>query len=626
MSKGAQTKLLAVMAAAIMVGCVLYAAMPQEEVHESDAIMGWDDVAFLLLLALVMGAATGYAIKQIKMANPNAQQQTRNDETTSVVDSVYVGMQYYENTLRNYCQLWALTDEHWIRQAELATSFSWAKDLPLDITKVLTDSGVYLNSSQMLTNATAEVNVHIKSLSDRLALYNADTTGTYANKMSMAWSYGTNNLASKTAFGGLIGGLIAPTSEYKKAYISGTGVNDKAMYVFGGAGTIKSASGTVYNLAEGYNDLSAITGFKPGVYEFQSDRQYLSGSLLRVSDPAACAVKAGMMIRAGDATKLATFKAGSSLAESKVIIDGVQYDDLKYSLTPDGGTTASQSVKQGLFGIQSMIAEINRTTSHAVSSAAAVHNIYTRAGQASAYITTLTVPSTYHNVEMSTEQKTLLTILSLEQLSKYWQESGGKIKTGEYKMTDGSMQLYCRGDIYDKAGTTKLYSNVVFSPYYYQHGITLQEGINIPDQYCIAGVWAQGVSALSGWSSASIDKMAVVALDAGQKIDIYEMYFDGAPVTSKALEVTAVNIIDPTVIDPNPLPPPKPTEPKETNWVQVIMYIVGAMLLMLGLYSRQPTFLIVGVIVIGLGYVAGDLINDLVMGKSLWHWAIGGAP
>lgn len=625
MNKDARTKLLAVMAAAIMVGCVLYAAMPQEEVQESDAILGIDDVLFAsVVVSFIIGIVSGFLLGVAYATQPNGDKLlTRNNESASVADSVYLGMQYYENTLRNYCQLWSLTDEHWIRQAEIATSFSWAKDQPLDITRVLTDSGVYLNSSQMLTNATAEVNDHFRSMSERLDWYNTDTTDTYKDHMKMGWTYGTNSFASKTAFGGEIGGLISPTSEYKKAYISGTGVNGK-MYVFGGASTIKSSAGTVYNLAEGANDLSSL-GVQPGVYEFQDGRQYLSGSLLRISDPAACAVKAGMMLQAGSAMKLATFKAGSTLAESRIIIDGVQYDDLLYSITPDGGTPHSQSIKKGFYGINSLISEINRTTSHAVSSAAAVHSIYTRAGQASTYITTLMVPNNYHNVEMSQEQKAILTILSLEQLSKYWQESGGKIKTGEYKMTDASMQLYCRGDIYDKAGTTKLYSNVIFSPYYYQHGITLQEGVNVPDQYCIAGIWAQGVSALSGWSSASIDNMYVVAMDKGQKIDIYEMYYNGAPVTSKTLDVTAVTIIDPSVIDPHPLPPVDPVEPGETNWAQVIMYIVGAMLLLFGAYSRQPVFILVGAIVILLGYVAGGLINDLIMGKSLWHWVIGGA-
>jgi len=598
-------KLLAVMIAAMMVSCVAAGAVLQhEDVEEAEAI---DPVTAGIIVGLLFGGLTGFVIGSALNAAMNppggVPEATRNAEANAVGASIAQGMLYYDNTLRNYTQIWTLTDEHWIRQAELAAAFTWEKDKAFDMSQIMSSANIYANNAHMTHNAVAEVEVHFESIAQRLALWNEETT-TYKDKMQIGWAYGLTEKMSRSTFEGHLGTTVKPTTTHNKVYISNEGDAAKYLWVFGGAATMTAADGTVYNLTDGRNNIATIAGWEPGVYTLQEGRQYL-GVMAKVNDPAAMTPHAGIVFAADGGYKLAAYTG------SKIVIDGVQYNDLSLRVSPDGGTTRTESIKNALTGMEMIIAAVNTTMAHASSAAAAVWNIYTKAGQASAYLTTLTIPNNYKNVEISTAQREVITILSLEQLAKYWNESGGKIKTGDYKLSDDSMQLFVRGDLYSRTGE-KLYTNVIYTPFYYGANQNLQTGLNVQSQPCIIAVWDTGVTALSGWdATANIGTMSTLSMAAGSKMDIYEMYYAGSPVSTMTLEVRGIDIIDGNDIDPTPTPPPVPPKPDKTNWLQIAMYIIGAMLLLMGLYTRQPTFMIVGALVIGIGYLGGDWLWGL---------------
>lgn len=590
-------KIGAVLIVALLISCAVGAIYTDadSDTEESDAIF-WTPLT-AILLGVAIGAVGAVSIQYLAGMCEQQQGQmetlTRSNEANAVAQSISAGMAYYNNALENYNQVWTLTDEHWIRQSELAASFSWSADAPYSPYTVLSAAGVYLNSSYMTSNACAQINAHYDSIAERLALWN--NTPTYQGKMHVGWAYGLNENLSTTVFGGKLGTTIQVSGQYNKAF-----VGDGKIFA-STAGTMTSPSGAIFNLSAGNNNLTTDSGWEPDVYTF-SPGSYL-GTILNVNDPQAISVHAGLLMLINGSYKLATY------TNDRIIIDGTQYNDLSIRVTPDGGTTQTRSVKVVLSALESLIGTINLTISHASSASAAVYNIFTRAGNACTYLTTLTVPENYNNIEISTAQRECITILAMEQLAHYYNTSGGKIKTGDYNLSNESLQLFCRGDVYDNHGK-KLHENVVFSPFYYGSDSTLTRGMNINAQSSIVAIWDTGVNALSSWDKASnINDMSLVAMSPGSKIDVYEMYYDGNPTTSITLDIDNIDIIEPGDIDPTPLPTPTPGK---TNWLQIALYILAGCMIIAGFVMGRPLFVLAAVVMILIGALAGDLIWSLV--------------
>lgn len=594
-------KVVSVLVIAMMLSCAagMVVADAGNDTEEADAIF-WTPATAILLGAIIGVVGTVSAQKLASMLTQQQGQQevqTRTSETNAVAQSIAVGMGYYDNALANYKQIWAFTDEHWIRQAELAASFKWEADATFSPYTVLSDAGVYLNSAYMIQNASAQVNMHFSSMSERLALWN--NTPTYQGKMAIGWTYGGTENMSKTAFGGSLGTTITVTSgDYDKAYLSGGTLYASV------SGTLKSASGTILNVVAGNNNLSSLPGWKADVYEFSPGAYH--GTILKVNDPEAVAVHAGLLMVSGDNVKLATYKSG------KAIIGGSQYNDLSIRITPDGGTTQTRSVMAALSGMEAVIGTVNTTMDHASDASLAVWNIFTRAGQACTYVTTLTVPSIYHNMTLSVAQRECITVLAMEQLHAYYKDNGGRIKQGDYKLSDGSMQLFCRGDLYDHTGK-KLYSNVVYTPFFYQSDVTLANGNNTLSQPAIVALWDDQASALSSWSSTShMDRMTLVSLKTGSKIDVYEQQYNGAMVQSVALKITNVDLIDGNRIDPTPIPVPPSPPKKDDLLVKVIILIIAALVIIMGIMRYDPIIIIVGLVLVLVGWYATPWIMGLI--------------
>jgi len=531
-----------------------------DDQDESDAfaVTGTVLVVAVVVSALASFAAGALVGSALTQNDDNNDDYTRNIEASTLATSILTGMTYYSNALANYDQTWTLTDEHWIRQAELTSSFLWSEDSDYNTYQTLMDSGVYLNSSYMLTNASAQIDAHFDSISQRMTLWNANDT--YRDAMTLKWSYGLTGISSNSSFGGHLESATTITSSTAdKIFISGGD-----FWVFGGSATITSSNGTSYSLTEGRNDLNSISGFTSDVYELQSSRQY-AGEILPVLDGESATVTSGIVMEAGSDIKLATYENG------KVVINGYQYDSLSINIIPVGGTTATADVTTLLSDYYDLIQTIKTTMIHASSAAMTVWNIYDSAGSASSYLTTLMVPNNYDNVEISQSQQEIITILAMEQLSQYYVAHSGEIKTGDYTISSDSLSLFCRGDVYDESGT-KLYDNVIFTPFFYQSDTTIANGDNDLTQSSIVAIWGTGTN-LSGWDgSVSIDDTSLITISSGSSIYIYEMEYDGSTVSTMSLEQKDIDIIDPGEIDPTPIPPVPPSP--GTDWTQIALIII----------------------------------------------------
>lgn len=573
------------------------AILVDEDTEDSDAII----VGTLLFAGIIIAAYTAgigtYALYDMIADSGNTADHDRQTEALTVATSILNGMTYYSNALANYDQIWKLTDEHWIRQAELAASFLWSSNSDYDPSKILTYSETYQNCAYMLENASAQINAHFTSLSERMKLWNQ--TDTYKDMMSLKWSYGSSGTSSNSSFDGhLYAATTVSLESADTVFVTGGD-----LWVFGGSATMAATDGTTIILQEGCNDLDSTSTFTPGEYDLQTGRQY-AGFMLPTLQADSASVTTGLVMQAGSSAKLATYNATSD----KIIVDGVQYDSLSIKVIPSTGTTATADITSILSDYYDLLNSIKSSLVKASNAAMTVWNIYDKAGSASSYLTTLTVPETYENVEITQSQQEVITILALEQLSEYYSSNSGAIKTGNYTMSNDSLTLYCRGSIYDKNGE-KLYDNVIFTPFFYHSDTTLNNGENDLTQSCIVAIWSNDGSNLSGWGSTDINDTNLITLSSGETLDIYEMMYDGNTVSTMDLVQNNIDIIEAGAIDPNPI---TPYDGGETNYLQLILIIVGALGIVAGLVFRRVDFVVIGIAAIAVGWLAGSWLWDLI--------------
>jgi len=584
--------LLAICIVSAAVGVAIVTEQPEEE---SEGIVITISLAVFLatiIAAAVVSFSAGYYLGS--MTDPLTQY-AQSVESSAVATSILTGTTYYSNALANYSQIWQLTSEHWTRQAELTSSFLWGESKDYDPNTMMSVSGVYHNSSYMMINAAAQINAHFDSISERMNNWNQTTT--YADSMALQWVYGNQSMSSKTSFAGDLGVAVTVTSESKdRVYLS-----DGDLWASSSA-IIKSLDGTSVTLSSGWNDLKNTTGFSPGVYELQAG-SYLSPGMLPIAGTQAAVPTAGLLMTAGSTTKLATWDGVSS----KVLVDGQSFNSLSIRVVPDDGTASIADITALLSDYYDLILTVDETMMDSSKAATTVWNIYDHAGSASSYITTLTVPNNYDNVNISQSQQEIITILAMEQLADYWTANGGAIKTGDYQMSNESLTLFCRGDIKDSSGNT-IYGNVIFTPFFYTKNVTLSNGSNTIDQSSTIAIWESTAPNLSGWDgSVDINDTSLVTIQPGWQIYVYEMEHDGATVSSILLEMTDISIIEPGAIDSTPTQEP-PAGIDNVSWIQLALVIMGVLGLAAGLVTRRIDLIVIGSVCIGAGIFIAPII------------------
>lgn len=577
----------------------------EQEVEDSDGIVISGLIIGSLLFAGIIVAAFGTGMVIGDYFDPifkdSSQSETyaRTTEASTVASSILTGKQYWVNALSNYNEIWQLTDEHWIRQAELAASFLWSSTADFDPSKIMVYSETYQNCAYMLKNASAQFNEQLSTIGERVELWN--NTDTYADQMTISWVYGNSNISSKTSFGGCCYTATTVSSESADTVFLTGG----DLWVFGGSATITATDGTTITLQQGCNDLDSISTFKAGEYDLQTGRQY-AGYMLPTMTSDSASVTTGMVIQAGSTTKLATYNPTSG----KVVVDGTAYSSLSIKVTPDDGTSSSAEVTNVLSNYYALVSSMRSSIIQASNAAMTVWDIYDKAGSASSYLTTLTVPDNYDNVDITQAQQEVITILALEQLSEYYTANSGAIKTGDYKMSNESLTLYCRGDIYDE-NNKKLYSNVIFTPFFYHSDVTLNSGVNDLTQSCIVAIWSNDGTNLSGWDgNCDINTCSLITLSSGESLDIFEMMHGGDTVSTILLEQEGIDIIQAEEMDPTPNP--TPGSDKDTNWVKIILLVVGILGIVLGLVFKRTDFVVMGIAAIVIGLLAGSWLWDLI--------------
>lgn len=633
---------------AIMMAVPFTAIQLQDEEEDSEAI--FPAVAAIPVLEglaiLVAGAFIGWNLEKIVGGDVDSgddENELRKEEARLLARSLADGTSQYANALNNYQNIWSLTAEHWIRQSELSSSSYWKAGDAYSPYTAMTYSGTYCNSAVMLVNATNQINEQFSTVAEHIGEWNASEYSKYYGdgKMKLEFSIGESSISATSSddFSARMGQIVGKNND--RTVHEGR----NAVYYVGGPvyasapATMTSANGNVIELEAGWNsDLPNVDTWKGyDVYRLDPGVTYF-GNFMYVKEADAAPVQGGLMITSGDETLIVT-SDGSRLydGESAYLANATgettttagKYDLFKLSVVPQNTEDRQSSdITAMIVYYAKLIKQIDSVISKANTAARTVWDIYDDAGSASMYLTTLNVPDTYENVEMTADQKRLLVTLYMDQLSKWWEDNDGEIKKDGYRLTQDSMTLYCRGTLTMKGSDAKgddmeckVVENVAFTPIFYKT-TTLKTGTHETESQCFALVYGQ-CSSLSGFDAASYENCSLVYLGAGSKIGISEMLYGGESKSEVQLVASQVEYIKAEDMENF-----KPAEPRGSNdmaeLIRLIALALGGILIVFGFGRGQPIIGVVGIAVVLIGMVAAGPIAD-VLDRYLditfeWPW------
>ncbi len=582
-------------------------AIVEDDDNEAD---GEIILATLTVLALLSAVESGWIIGNFILDHTSEsgtdESVIRGYEAKAVAESIVNNLSLYDNAMANYGQIWRLTSEHHIRQAELAASEIYTNDGGFDASSILSMSGVYTNSAHMLDNAASQVNEMYRLVSDTLRTWNG--TDVYKGKMQLELNWGSGSMSTKESFGFFLGSTCVDVKEgHDRVFLTpqSTLWVDSDTY-------IEQDGGTRIPLLHGFNELSEMPEFSEGVYVLGPGVSYC-GDILPVIDEAASPLYSGAVMSCGDRTELAYISGG------KIIVGQGQNDRIALTIHPEGAESKTVDLTEMFADFSDLIDTIYGTMAEASSAAATVWGIFERAGSASQYLTTLMVPNNYDGIEITQAQQTIITILAMEQLATYWQENNGEIKQHDYMLSD-SLSLFVRGDIVSNTGET-IYRNAIYTPFFYQD-TTLANGTNQVQRQAILAVWTLDGENLSSWDGLTSDSSAMlVTVHKGYTLSIAEMKNQGKIVNSVDLTVDKISIIDPNELVHDPI------EPKPKNdldrIVMLVLVILGLLALISGWRSGNYIVLAAGVVMLIMGLMFSGAIAGLLHEWFGWRIELG---
>ncbi len=613
----------AVFAAAIVLGASGAISM---ESQESEAVA---PIAFAygvgVLIGAMIGGATGYLIGNALSGAEGDDDQARKAEAQGFRQGLVRALENIEFALDAYQNLWSLTSEHWVRQAELASAANWSPSASYDPDAVLSGSTEYYNAAMMTDNASRQFGVTMGSLGQRM-----DDWKGYDwykdGKMRIRLSAGASSLEAwnSDSFAAMGGAAVRDAKQDKDAvfFAGGNVYASKAAKMTG-------ADGYIINLSAGWNALSKIGEFAhPGVYYLDHGVDYC-GSFVKPVNVRAAPLESGVAAVSGGKHLFVTYD-GTSLStdgSDRLPLPSGDFDEagLMLYVVPQGSSTVPVNDINGyLEYMWKLLNKIDWVRQQTNQGALTVWNVYSEIGEASQLLTTLTVPDTYQNVEWSDDQKRLITILAMDQMADYWQKNSNKtdrIKREGYEMTEGSLTLYCRGTVqfYGAGSGSEEYliaEDVVFTPILYRD-TTLTKGTNSIRHSMFVIIWGKAGS-IDSFDPSSSQDYALRTAPSGAVLNISEIEYDGRNVDSVDLDVSNVDWIDERL---KPLPPIPPAPSNDLGeLIRLILIILGGALVVTGLGRGSVVLAVIGLGLILAGVFLSEALEDLLEKYLGWRW------
>ena len=607
-----RNKAFAFLATAIMLAVPLGYATFTPDVEESEGTPGF--VAGFILGAVIFGTTMYFAGKA--SAPDTSEEDARTAESNALATGIAYANGPIQTAYLNYSTMWKLTSEHWIRQAELCAASEWSADEAWDYTvadRLLTDCSAYINEATLLANAGAQWNSVMDTVSERVQSweeYDAYKDG----GLKLVLTAGSSTLE-------------ADSGNLPKFYI-GTAVRDvksgqdRVFYAGGpiyasASCTLTGENGHRISLSAGWNDMPTVSDFQyPGVYTLPSGKSYC-GYFQRVEGNGAPLI-AGMAAATDGGKLFITYNGSVIRTDSESSVDAITL-----SVVPKSGTAPdTQDITGILRDYHGLMESIAGTQNDARQAAKVAWSTYTDLGQSSAYLTSLTVPtSQMEGVEWTDDQLKMINYLAMEQAADYYDRHSGKIKTTGYEMSKESLTLYCRGSIQlsggDSSGKTfDGTSGVAFTPIVFRD-YDLNNGSNTMQEYCYIVVWGK-CNSLAGFDVTSYGDAEIIYAGAGTVLNVAEIVYDGEQAQTVHLEVSEMDWIDPVKIaDPGAVVLPEGSDTAEL--VRLIFILLGGGLVIAGLGRGSVFSFVLGAVLILVGVLLAGAVAEMLEGWP-FYW------
>lgn len=570
----------------------------------------------------VVAVQAGWQIHELQTSSDvSVQSYDRLAEANQITAMSEVAAKFTANSNANYAQIWSMTKEHWVRQAELEAYAQWESGKSYNPDSVLTEARAYENNSVMSANALAQFDSFLDTISDRTKEWQSDTTDTMKDKMEISYVLGNTKISSKDGrFGGDVLSVADSRNGTGQVYIGTIGdgyiVTEDSydagyIYNFGSPTTIRSEDGSVYNIPTGKTSISSLTGFRPGIYTLNN--AIIGGDTLsRTVGPSSIAPKAGLAMDVNGSSSVAVYNG------SGITYGTDMFDSVSLQIKPDGipsGHSAPDAVDLTgvLSAYQKLIDRLYWTTVSANVAASGVWSVYDRADAKDYHVTTLMESNNYRSSVLSEEMNEVLTLSAMKQLAEYYDSHDGDLsglKIGLYG--DGMENVpFARGSISDRFGNV-LYSDVIFTPFFQQDDTVLERNSDYTiDQDTTVAIWADGQE-LNSWYADGMeaDGYETMFLEKGAVLRVSQLAicdFDGMHNQSTVeLKVNKVTYIEPEEIDIPELMVDEVTK----NPLMAICVVIGAIVLLIGAVRRDPLFVMFGIGLIAFGLFLSGYVVD----------------
>lgn len=586
------------------------------------------------ILSLVTGISIGWELNDALDPDEEVdEQQLRRDEAIALANALLVGTTSVSNAFRNYTNIWGLTEEHWTRQAELASSMYWSAGSSYSPYETLTLSSTYYNSALMLVNATNQINELLATIAEHIESWNDSSVSEYYGdgKMQLRVSIGNTSVSatSDDVFSAVLGSVVGSGNDRTvRAGATAVYYVGGPVYASGNA-TMVGANGTVLTLNRGWNYITDVDDWDGyNVYRLTPGVTYF-GNFMYVLESDAAMTQTGILVSDGDDVMIVTSDGTNLYDGTRSYSNGYDtatgYDALKLSVVPqNSGDIQTTDITSILIYYAELNAEINRVISKANQNARVVWGCYDDAGSASQYLTTLLVPDTYENVTLTDAQKRLMVSLSMDQLYEWW-DRYGEIKYDHYTLTQDSLTLYCRGDITVRGvgsdGTMQcvVYEDVAYTPVFYR-STSLTTGQNTLATYCFVLVYGE-CSSLSRFDAVDYDDCELLYLGSGSVLGVAEMLYGGEYTNSVYLQTSEIEYIDAEDMRNFTGVTPVDGSGDLGELIRLLFVLFGAILIVYGAWRGSWIGVIAGLALVAAGFLFAETIGDAIEDVTgAWYW------
>ena len=588
---------------------------------------GFPPLVVALLVGGAVGGVGGWVIHDIADSDPDqSQEYLRLASANNLTDVMSVAAVFTANTNANYAQLWGMTKEHWVRQAELEAYSQWTSEGTYDADSILTGSAIYENNAIMTANAVAQIDSFMDRISEKASAW--DENPTYSGMMGIGFMLDNNSL---TTSGGFDAKLISLAEGTGKVFIGNIGEDSivtsdtyEPAYILNfGQRTVITGNGLSYAIEPGktyIDDIYSIEGHRHlgnGVYTITNAS--LGGDTLS-------SVIGGMKLKAAMYADIDGESGYAVLDGDSISCMNMRFGSLSFKVSasdiPDGTQNPEPVDLKPMFeAYQKLLDKLYWTTVSANNSARAVWGIYDRADERQYGVSTLMASNSYESVVLSDAMNEVLTLSAMQQLASYYDIHSDDLQDLQIGLyADGMDAPFVRGSIIDKYGNA-VYDDVIFTPFFQSEDVTLERGTEYTvHQNTFVAVWHDGME-LTAWydDAMGTEGYETLFLEDGYVFRITQLgQCDSAGMHNQSsidFRVSKVRYIDPGDVR---LTDDIGFQKTAKNVLELLCIVAGIVLLVLGFVRTDILTIVLGMVLIAFSVVLADPVWAWLSGLHLW--------